>query len=64
MMDADSFNFTAWASENGLKQEAIAALTAEDFDNYEMLYMLSDDDIKEIAQKVRTFTHSNHVILA
>ncbi len=55
-MDADTFNFSAWASENGLKQEAIAALSAEDFDNYEMLYMLSDDDIKEIAQKVSYVT--------
>ncbi len=50
-MDGSSFDFSRWAAECKLKQELIEALVAEDYDDYEVLCMLTSEDIMELATK-------------
>ncbi len=52
-MDRDSFDFPAWAAQNHLKKEVMDALSKEDFCSYDMLLLLSEEDIKEITEKYK-----------
>ena len=49
--DDHSFKFAKWATENGLKKEAIDALKSEDFDSYELLYTMEESYIEMIGKK-------------
>ncbi len=52
-MDRDNFDFPAWAAQNHLKKEVMDALSKEDFCSYDMLLLLSEEDIKEITEKYK-----------
>ena len=52
-MDRENFDFPSWAAQNHLKKEVMDALAKEDFCSYDMLLLLSEEDIREITEKYK-----------